>query len=63
MFGGKFHDFDPANSMSEPAGPVSFVADGYKSVQTAENIWEVFPEDAEVEPWVPTVDTPEQPAE
>lgn len=63
VFGGKFHDFDPANSMSEPAGPVSFVADGYKSVQTAENIWEVFPEDAEVEPWVPTVDTPEQPVD
>ena len=52
VYGGKFHDFDPANSMSEPGGPVSFVPRGYKSVQTAENTWEVFPEDAEVEAWV-----------
>ena len=63
VFGGKFHEFDPANSMSEPGGPVSFVADGYKSVQTAEDIWEVFPEDAEVEAWVApeTPETPETP--
>ena len=57
--GGKFHDFDPANSMSEVGGPVSFVAEGFKSVQTAENIWEVFAEDAEVEAWVAPVETSE----
>lgn len=49
VYGGRFHDFDPANSMSEPEGPVSFVAEGYKSVQTAENIWEVYPEGVEVD--------------
>lgn len=27
--GGKFYDFDPAQSTSEPGGPVSFLADGY----------------------------------
>lgn len=59
VYGGKFHDFDPANSMSEPGGPVSFVAEGYKSVQTAENIWEVFPVDAEVDEWGPVAETPE----
>lgn len=53
VYGGKFHDFDPANSMSEPGAPVSFVVRGYKSVQTAENVWEVFPEDANVDPWTP----------
>ena len=40
--GGKFHNFDPANSMSEVGGPVSFVAPGYKSVEIEEGIWEVM---------------------
>jgi hypothetical protein len=41
VYGGKFHNFDPANSMSEPGGPVSFVAPGYKSVEIEEGLWEV----------------------
>ena len=32
VYGGKFYDFDPSNSMSEPNGPVSFVANGYHVV-------------------------------
>lgn len=31
--GGKFHGFDPANSMSEPNAPVSLLAEGYETVQ------------------------------
>ena len=63
--GGIFHDFDPANSMSEPGGPVSFVADGYKSVQTAENIWTVVPVDTEIEEYKPVIEetTTEEPTE
>lgn len=41
VYGGKFHNFNPAESMSEPGGPVSFVAEGYKSVEIEEGIWEV----------------------
>lgn len=42
VYAGKFHGFDPANNLSEnPA--ISFVADGYKSVETSEGIWEVIP--------------------
>ena len=36
--GGKFYDFNPAESYGEPNGPVSFVADGYGSVMTTETI-------------------------
>ena len=36
--GGKFYDFNPAESYGEPNGPVSFVADGYGSVMTTEMI-------------------------
>ena len=36
--GGKFYDFNPAESYGEPNGPVSFVADGYGSVMTTEII-------------------------
>ena len=32
VYGGKFYDFDPSNSMSEPNGPVNFVANGYHVV-------------------------------
>lgn len=42
VYGGKFHGFDPANNLSEDPA-VSFVADGYKSVKTSEDIWEVIP--------------------
>ena len=31
--GGKYYGFDPANSMSEPNGPISLLAEGYESVQ------------------------------
>lgn len=41
VYGGRFHDFDPANSMSEIGGPVSFVAEGYKSEEVEPGIWEV----------------------
>lgn len=63
--GGKFHKFNPAASMSEPNGPVSFLAEGYKSVRTAEDIWEVFPQDAEVTEWTAPEETTEsaEPAE
>ena len=36
--GGKFYDFNPAESYGEPNGPVSFVAEGYGSVMTTEII-------------------------
>lgn len=36
--GGKFYDFNPAVSYSEPNGPVSYVAEGYESVMTTEMI-------------------------
>lgn len=34
VYGGIFENFDPANSYGEPNAPVSFLADGYKSVPT-----------------------------
>lgn len=36
--GGKFYDFNPAESYGELNGPVSFVAEGYGSVMTTETI-------------------------
>ena len=43
VYGGRFHNFDPANNLSE--GPnTSFVAEGYKSVEVEPNIWEVVKE-------------------
>lgn len=40
--GGIFHDFNPANNLSE--GPnTNFVADGYESIEISENVWEVRP--------------------
>ena len=38
VYGGKFYDFDPSNSMSEPNGPVNFVANGYHVVQGTDEI-------------------------
>ena len=32
--GGTFYGFDPSNTYGEPGGPVSYVAEGYQSVQT-----------------------------
>ena len=36
--GGKFYDFNPAESYGEPNGPVSFVAEGYSVVESTEII-------------------------
>ena len=44
VYGGRYIDFNPAESISEPGGPVSFVAPGFKSVQVDEHTWEVVPE-------------------
>jgi hypothetical protein len=41
--GGIFHNFNPENNVSE-GDNTSFVADGYKSVEISENVWEVIPE-------------------
>ena len=46
--GGKFYGFNPAESYSEPNGPVNFVAEGYESVPTNEayeygTVYEVRP--------------------
>lgn len=41
VFGGKFYGFDPAHSMSEPGGEVSFVAEGYESVEIEPDVFEV----------------------
>ena len=48
VYGGKFHNFDPANNASENPAQ-SFVAEGYISVETSENVWEVFPATEPVE--------------
>ena len=42
VYGGKFYGFDPANNLSEGEN-TNFVAEGYKSVETSEGIWEVMP--------------------
>ena len=40
VYGGKFYGFNPADNLSE--GPnTNFVAEGYKSVEVEENVWEV----------------------
>ena len=41
VFGGKFYGFDPAHSMSEPGGEVSFVQEGYESVEIEPGVFEV----------------------
>ena len=43
VYGGKFYGFDPAHSMSEPGGEVSFVAEGYQSVEVEPGVFEVKP--------------------
>jgi len=48
VYGGKFYNFNPAVSYSEPGGPVSFVADGYHVVESVEDgvpVFEVVPDD------------------
>lgn len=49
VYGGRFYGFDPANNLSEPnpseewlaKHPNGFVAEGYKSVEVEEGVWEV----------------------
>jgi hypothetical protein len=43
VFGGKFYNYNPAESYSEPNGPVSFVAEGYHVVQNGD-WYEVVPD-------------------
>lgn len=40
VYGGKFYGFNPADNLSEGPG-TNFVAEGYKSVEIEENVWEV----------------------
>ena len=42
VYGGKFYNYNPAESYSEPSGPVSFVAEGYHVVETIEDGVPVF---------------------
>ena len=42
VYGGKFYNFNPAESYSEPNGPVSFVAAGYHVEQSIEEGVDVF---------------------
>lgn len=47
VYGGKFYEFNPAVTYGEPGGPVSYVAPGYKVVETEEDgkaVFEVVPE-------------------
>ena len=43
-FGGRFIGFNPAESMSEPGDPISFVAEGYKSMEVESGVWEIVAE-------------------
>ena len=42
VYGGKFYEYNPAVSYSEPNGPISFVADGYHVVESIENGVKVY---------------------
>ena len=47
VYGGKFYEFNPAVTYGEPSGPVSYVAPGYKVVESEEDgiaVFEVVPE-------------------
>ncbi len=47
VYGGKFYEFNPAVTYGEPGGPVSYVAPGYKVVESEEDgkaVFEVVPE-------------------
>ena len=44
VYGGKFYNFDPSDSMGEPGGHANFVAEGYHTVESEENgvrVWTV----------------------
>lgn len=42
VYGGKFYEFNPAVSYSEPSGPISFVAEGYHVVESVEDGKKVY---------------------
>ena len=42
VYGGRYYNFDPAEAYGEPGAPISYVAEGYKSVKTIEDGVEVF---------------------
>lgn len=42
VYGGKYYNFDPADAYGEPGAPISYVAEGYKSVKSIEDGVEVF---------------------
>ena len=42
VYGGKFYNFNPAETYGEPNGPVSYVAEGYHVVETVEDGVPVF---------------------
>ena len=42
VYGGKFYNYNPAESYSEPNGPVSYVAEGYHVVESVEDGVPVF---------------------
>lgn len=47
VYGGKFYEFNPAATYGEPGGPVSYVAPGYKVIESEEDgkaVFEVVPE-------------------
>lgn len=41
IYGGTFYGWNPAASLSEPGGPVSFVAEGYEVQEVEENVFKV----------------------
>ena len=45
--GGTFHNFNPANNAAEGAG-TNFVAEGYKAVETAADVYTVIPNSAAI---------------
>lgn len=44
VYGGTFYGFNPGASMSEPGGPVSFLAEGKKSVEISQDVYQVIDE-------------------
>ena len=42
VYGGKFYEFNPAVTYGEPGGPVSYVAAGYKVVESVEDGKKVY---------------------
>ena len=42
VYGGKFYNYNPSESYSEPNGPVSFVAEGYHVIESVEDGVPIF---------------------